>query len=668
MSNLKPGKELAEKCVNTIKLLAAEGVQKANSGHPGMPVGMADAAFVLWSQFMRFNPSEPDWLSRDRFILSAGHGSMLIYTMLSLTGYDVSIDDLKNFRQWKSKTAGHPEYGLIPGIETTTGPLGQGFSTGVGMALAAKMRQARFQNAGDDLFEHNIYAIVSDGDLMEGISGEAASIAGHLKLGSLVYLYDDNQITIEGSTELAFSEDVAKRFEAYGWHVQKIDGHDHEQIAKAIAAGKAETERPSIIVARTIIAKGSPNKQGTPGSHGAPLGADEIKLMKQNFGFPEDKDFYVPQEVSDFWASLISNRKTDYDDWKKKYDAWRSANAEKAQALDTMLARKIPADIDKELLSAVDPGSLATRAQSGKAIQKIAELIPSFVGGSADLAPSNNTFIKSAGSVTVSDFSGKNLHFGIREHAMGAIMNGITIYGGFIPYGGTFLVFSDYMRGSVRLASIMKLPVIYVFTHDSIFVGEDGPTHQPIEQTASLTLIPNLTVLRPADGAEVAAAWSFALRNQAGPTALILSRQKIAPVNDPATFNARQMDKGGYIVSDAQTPDLVLVASGSELPVALEAKPLLEAKGHKVRVVSMPSPKLFLEQDAAYKDSVIPVSGAKLVAVDAGIPYLWYSIVGRDGLVLGMDCFGSSGPYTELAEKYGFTGPAVAENVLAWLK
>jgi len=658
--------QLAKKCVNTIKLLAAEGVQKANSGHPGMPMGAADITFVLWSQFLKYNPQVPNWPNRDRFVLSAGHGSMLLYTMLHLSGYDLSLDDLQNFRQWESKTPGHPEFGCAPGVETTTGPLGQGFATGVGMAIAEKMMQARFNSNEYKIYDHKIYAIVGDGDLMEGVSAEAASLAGHLNLGNLIYFYDDNHITIEGNTEIAFSENVAQRFQAYGWQTIAIDGHDHAAIARAIQQAQAETEKPSLILARTHIAHGSPNLHDSHHAHGAPLGEEEIKLFKASINWTENAPFHVPANVKDFFAGLAKQNIENYQNWLTLFQKWQKAEPEAARRWQEMVEKKLPVDLAQALVTAANPEAQATRQHSGNTIQKVAELLPGVVGGSADLAPSNNTPIKNSAYISAADFSGRNFHFGVREHGMGAIVNGLALYGGFIPYCATFLVFSDYMRGAIRLSALMKQQIIFVFTHDTIFLGEDGPTHQPIEHQAALQVIPNMTVLRPADGFETAAAWAFALKHSDGPTALILTRQKLPTIHSKENFDPALIEKGGFIISGAVQPNLVLVASGSEVHVALGAKEKLAALEKSIRVVSMPSLKLFRRQPLAYQKSVIP-DGCPVVAIDAGAPDLWYAITGKNGLVLGIERFGASAPAKVLAEKFGFTPATVASAVTDWL-
>lgn len=667
MKEFKPDRELTQLCVNTIKMLAIEGVQKAKSGHPGMPMGMADVAFVLWSQFLNFNPIQPDWPNRDRFLLSAGHGSMLLYSLLHLFGYDLPLEELKNFRQWESKTPGHPEYGLTPGVETSTGPLGQGFSNGVGMAIAQKMMEARFNSPGNEILDHKIFAIVSDGDLMEGVASEAASLAGHLKLGNIIYLYDNNHISIEGNTLLAFTEDVAKRFEAYGWQTIAIDGHDHEAIAKAIQSGIAETQKPTLILARTEIAKGSPTMEGSHEAHGAPLGDEEIARFKQKIGWPEEK-FHIPEKVKNYLSQLVESKQANYKTWTAKFRRWQQENPEKFDLWQKMHAKALPVGIEEAIMNAVGTDAAATRALSGKAIQKIAELVPSLCGGSADLAPSNNTYIKNATDINHNNFLGRNFHFGVREHAMGAILNGLALYGGFIPYGGTFMVFSDYMRPTIRLAALMGLQVVYIFTHDSIFVGEDGPTHQPVEHLAALQVIPNLTVFRPADNLETAAAWIFALKHRNGPTALCLTRQKVPVVHKRENFKPEDMARGCFIVENTPNPQIVLIGSGSELGVVIDAGKILKEKGYAVRIVSMPSLTLFKKQPIEYQNSIIPPTGAKLVAVEAGVSIIWANIVGKEGLVIGLDRFGSSAPYQILAEKFGFTGAQVAAKVIEWLK
>ena len=661
--------ELEQLAVNTIKMLAIDGVEQANSGHPGLPMGAADYAYVLWSQFLNYNPQDPEWPNRDRFVLSAGHGSMLLYGLLHLAGYDLPLDELKRFRQWGSKTPGHPEYGMTAGVETTTGPLGQGFANGVGMAIAAKMAAARYNTSEQTVVDHHIYGIVSDGDLMEGISAEAASLAGHLGLGNIIYFYDDNRISIEGSTELAFTEDRAKRFEAYGWQVIKIDGHDRKAAADAIVQGQADKTHPTLIVARTHIGAGSPNKADTADVHGAPLGAEEIKLTKEQAGWPLEPTFLVPDEVRALWADCAKTKRVAYDAWQAQLAAWSTAHPKLAAERKAALSKTLPDDLEEQLLAGLSGKPSATRRLGGEVIQKIADVVPFVVGGSADLAPSTSTWIKSSGEISGTDFSAKNFHFGVREHGMGSIMNGIALYGGFIPFGATFLVFADYMRPPIRLANIMGVQVVYVFTHDSIFVGEDGPTHEPVEQIASLRLIPGMTVMRPADGPEVALSWAWALRHQDGPTALILTRQGIPDIARDAALDKAAFGQGAYIVTETagKQPDVVLVGTGSELQLACAAKGALEAAGFAVRVVSMPSRDLFMRQDAAYRQELLPVA-AKKVVVEAGTRFGWGDIVGSDALFITQDTYGHSAPANVLAKELGFTAEQVTAKVLAWLQ
>lgn len=661
------GTKADELAVNTIKFLAADGVEKAKSGHPGLPMGAADYAFVLWNAFLRYNPSDPKWPNRDRFVLSGGHGSMLLYSLLHLAGFDISLEDLKQFRQWQSATPGHPELDLERGIETTTGPLGQGISNAVGMAMAAKRMAALFNRPGYDVVDHHIYAICGDGDLMEGISHESCSLAGHLALGNLIVIYDDNHITIEGDTSLACSDDVARRFEAYGWHVQRIDGHDRGAALAALAAAKAEADMPSIILARTHIANGAPTKHDTASAHGEPLGEDEIAEAKKLAGFPPEETFYVPQEVRDLFAARAAGLKPEYDAWQAMFAKYREEFPELAELWDAMMNREVPADIHDRLLARLDcEKPNATRNSSGMVIQELAKVVPALWGGSADLSPSNKTDVKGGGDFSKDDPLGRNIHFGVREHGMGSLMNGMALYGGVIPYGGTFLVFADYMRPTIRLASIMKQQVIYVFTHDSIFVGEDGPTHEPIEHLASLRCMPGVTVIRPADTAETIAAWAAALEKRDGPTVLALTRQNLSPINaDPVT--AKSLKQGAYVVRDSSKIDVLLIATGSEVGTALAAADTLMGKGIGTRVVSMPSIELFEAQDKAYRDSVLPPSVKKRVVVEAGTSFGWHRYAGDEGIVLGIDHFGASAPYKVLAEKFGFTPEAVAARVEEYL-
>jgi transketolase len=662
---------LEQLAVNTIRMLAVDGVQKANSGHPGMPMGMADCVFTLWTRFLRYNPADPNWPDRDRFILSAGHGSMLLYAMLHLSGYEVTIEDLRQFRQWESRTPGHPEYGCLPGVETSTGPLGQGFANGVGMALASRMAAARFNRDGIELIGHRIFAVVSDGDLMEGISSEAASLAGHLGLGNMVYLYDDNHITIEGGTDLAFSENVAARFEAFGWHTVKTDGHDREAVAGAIAAAVAETGRPSLILARTHIGFGSPNKHDTSEVHGAPLGAEEVSATRKNLGWESNGPFFVPDAVRGLFEERARALRPEYDAWQARLKEWQTKYPDLAGLWKSMRDRRVPADLEETLASALNGKTAATRIHGYRVIQKAAAAMPGWVGGSADLTPSTKTGIDGAASISAGRFEGRNIHFGIREHAMGGILNGMALYGGFIPYGSTFLVFSDYMRPSVRLAAIMGLQVVYLFTHDSIFVGEDGPTHQPIEHVAALRSIPGLTVFRPADGLETAMAYAYALRKQDGPTAICLTRQNVpelTALRPPET--AASIQKGGYVLVKEKSarPDVILIGTGSEVSVAVEAGNRLAEEGLNVRVVSMPSLSVFGKQLPAYRDSVLPGDGTPVAVVEAGIAMGWHEVTSGPMLFVGMNRFGASAPSEVLAEKFGFNGPSMAQKVSDWLK
>ena len=657
-----------ELAVNTIRFLAADGVQKANSGHPGMPMGMADCAYVLWTRFLKYNPKDPHWLNRDRFVLSAGHGSMLIYSMLHLAGYDLSLNDLMQFRQWGSRTPGHPEHAHVPGVETTTGPLGQGFANGIGMALAMKLLAARFNTPEFPIFNHQIYAIVSDGDLMEGISSEAASIAGHLGLGNLIYLYDDNSITIEGETQLAFSENIPQRFESYGWHTIQIDGHDHQAIFNALKEGIGETQKPTLICARTTIGFGSPNKSGSAEVHGAPLGEEELTAAKRNLHFPLEPAFYVPEEVRTIFKKRAEANLKDYIEWQKLFESWRKTCSDAYALWQSMAEKGLPDDLDLHLISAIPDKPTATRNSGGKVLNKAVEFVPSIIGGSADLSPSTKTNIVGKSSISKNDFKGMNLHFGIREHGMGGILNGLSLYGGFIPYGSTFLVFSDYMRPSIRLASIMKQQVIYVFTHDSIFVGEDGPTHQPVEHAAALRCMPGLSVFRPADGLETAMSWVYALQNTGGPTALLLTRQTVPELEREEQFDPKSILKGGYVLSDAKNDkiDIVIVATGSEVSISVEAKSVLEGSGIHTRIVSMPSVGEFLKQPESYRDTVLPPR-TPVAIVEAGVDQGWYRITRAPILFLGMTEFGSSGPYKILAEKFGFTGTIISQKIKEWL-
>lgn len=656
-----------QKAADTLRMLAVDAVEQANSGHPGLPMGAADFAFVLWHDFLRFNPKDPKWPGRDRFILSAGHGSALLYGLLHLFGYDVSMEELKNFRQWGSLTPGHPESGHTPGVEVTTGPLGQGFANGVGMALAQQMASASLGLDQQKILDHYIYALVSDGDLMEGISSEAASLAGHLKLGNIIYIYDDNRITIDGQTGVSFSEDVGARFKALGWHTQGIDGHDHQAINKAVKKAQKVLDKPSLILARTHIAQGSPNKHDLSSAHGSPLGKDEVAATRKNLGWPQ-QPFYIPDEVRSICQKKISKNKREYNNWQKDFAAWHLQNPEKAELWDKLDKKKIPVDIYGILSATIKAESAATRSLSGEMIQKIAGIIPSLAGGSADLAGSTNSDIKGSAHVSAEDFSGRNIHFGIREHAMAAILNGMSLYGFFIPFGSTFLVFSDYCRPAIRLSALMKLPAIYIFTHDSFYVGEDGPTHQPIEHVSALRLIPNLQVIRPADALETAAAWTLALQKKDGPTALVLTRQKLPVLERSESFKPGDVLRGAYNVHVyGHGRKITLMASGSETGLAVEAAKLLALQGLEISVVSVPCLELFLEQSEEYRRSVIP-AGAPKVAMEAGRSALWRQVIGEDGLFIGIEHFGASAPDKVLAKEFGFTPEQVAKKIEEFIK
>jgi transketolase len=634
-------------------------------------MGAAPMAYVLWTRFLKHNPTNPHWPDRDRFVLSAGHGSMLLYSLLHLTGYDLPLEELQNFRQWGSRTAGHPEHSLTPGVETTTGPLGQGFANGVGMAIAERFLAEHFNRPGHTMVDHTTYAIVSDGDLMEGVASEAASLAGHLGLGKLIYLYDDNHISIEGSTDLAFTEDVERRFEAYGWHVQRVDdGNDLAAIAAAIEAAQAATEQPSLIMVRTHIAYGSPGKQDTAEAHGAPLGEEEVRRTKENLAWPIEPSFYIPAEVLPHFREAMERGQAWEAEWRARFEAYAAEYPELAAEWQTAMNGQLLAGWDADLpdFSPAD-GPLATRQVSGQVLNAIAPHLPTLLGGSADLAPSTNTLLKKYGDITGGDFSGRNLHFGVREHAMGSIANGMALHGGLIPYTGTFLVFSDYMRPPIRLAAMMGLPVIFIFTHDSVWLGEDGPTHQPIEQLAALRAIPSLIVLRPADAAETVEAWRVALTHRDGPVALALTRQKLPVLDRTERTDADGVARGAYVLADAESerPDILLIATGSEVHLALEAREQLAEQGVKARVVSMPSWELFDRQPPTYRDQILPPTVTTRLAIEAGVPQGWQRYVGLAGEVIGLNRFGASAPYKTLMEKFGFTAENIASRALALL-
>ena len=659
-----PASKLDQLCVNTIRTLSMDAVEKANSGHPGMPMGMADVAYVLWTKYLKHNPKNPAWFDRDRFILSAGHGSMLLYSLLHLTGYDLSLDEIKNFRQMGSKTPGHPEYGMTPGIETTTGPLGQGLATGVGMAMAENHLGAKFNMGGHSIVDHYTYAIISDGDLMEGVSHEAASLAGHLGLGKLIYLYDSNKISIEGSTDLAFTEDVSKRFDAYDWHVVEIDGHDHDQISSAIEEAQNVTDKPSLVVCKTKIGFGSPNKEGKESSHGSPLGSDEIKLTKEAYGWDPDKSFYIPDEALEVFRNSVTEGAKAEATWKKKFDAYSAEFEAEAEQFSSRMNRKIPENLESALPEfPADEKGMASRAASGKVINAIKDVLPALFGGSADLAPSTKTDIDGEGEYGKETPEGRTIHFGVREFGMAAAVNGMALHGGVVPFGATFFVFTDYLRPALRLAALMKSPSIFVMTHDSIGLGEDGPTHQPIEHLSSIRSMPNVLILRPGDANEVSHAWKAAINNASGPSVLVLTRQNMPTFERTATNSASLVEKGAYIFSDSdkETPDAILIGTGSELQFAVEAKAKLAGKGIDARVVSMPSWELFEKQDASYKESVLPKAVTNRGSVEAGSTFGWERYVGLEGTAIGVDSFGESAPFEELYEHFGLTTDAVAE-------
>jgi len=661
---------LDELCVNTIRTLSMDAVQRANSGHPGTPMALAPVAYLLYTRVMQHSPTQPDWPGRDRFVLSCGHASMLLYSILYLTGYDLPLDQIERFRQLGSVAAGHPEYGHAPGIETTTGPLGQGISTAVGMALGERMLAARFDREGHDVVDHRTYFIASDGDLEEGIASEASSIAGHLGLGRLIGFYDDNHISIEGDTALSFSEDVGARYEAYGWHVQNL-GEDIglDSLEAAVHAAQEVEDRPSLIIIRTHIAPGSPNKQDTHGAHGSPLGEEEIRLTKQVYGWPSDEPFFVPDEALEHFRGAVERGREAEAAWRERFDAYREAHGDLAAEFERILARRLPDGFGDDVpKKGPDSGMIATRKASQEVIQWAAARVPELVGGSADLAPSTLTLINGGGDVEAGTFEGRNLHFGIREHAMGAIVNGLVL-SGFRAFGAGFLIFSDYMKASIRLAAIMHIPSTFVFTHDSIGVGEDGPTHQPIEQLVALRATPNLDVVRPAGFNETALAWRHALRQTNRPTVLALSRQGL-PVWDPAGVPDDAIERGAYVLHDTEgeKPQVVLMATGSEVHVANDAVKLLEADGIRVRLVSMPCLDRFAEQDKAYRDSILPPAIRARVAVEAASPLGWHRWAGDDGDVVAMQGFGASAPAKALYQHFGFTGENVAARAKAVLE
>lgn len=678
---------LDDLCINTIRFLSIDSVQKANSGHPGMPMGAASMAYVLWTRFLRHNPTNPTWFNRDRFVLSAGHGSMLLYSLLHLTGYDQPMEQIQRFRQWGSTTPGHPEHGVAPGVEVTTGPLGQGFGNGVGMAIAERYLAARYNRPDFEIIGHFTYAIISDGDLMEGLAAEAASLAGHLKLAKLIYLYDHNLITLAGATRLTFTEDRAKRFEAYGWHVQSVDdGTDLGAIEQALRQARAETTRPSLIMVRTHIGYGSPHRQDTFEAHGAPLGAEEVKLTKQNLGWPVEPPFYIPEKALNHFRQALDQGKREEDQWNARFAAYKKAFPDLAAELQQLMDGKLPPGWEASIPQfPADPKGLATRSASGKVLNALASRLPTLIGGSADLNPSNNTALQGMGDFQNPDsvegdrqgavggpwsYQGRNVHFGVREHAMGAILNGLAVHGGLIPFGATFLVFSDYLRPAIRLAALMEQRVIYVFTHDSIAVGEDGPTHQPVEQVAALRAIPNLVVIRPCDANETALAWRVAIETRNRPVALALTRQNVPTLDRTQVASAEGLRRGAYVLADAPTgkPDVILIASGSEVHLILDARQKLLEQKVQARVVSMPSWELFDIQPREYRDSVLLPSVRLRLAVEAGITQGWHRYTGDLGDVIGLDRFGASAPGGTVMREFGFTPENVLQRALALLR
>lgn len=662
-------KNLVQKCIDSVRVLSADAVQKANSGHPGTPMALSPLGHILWSEVMKYNPKNPEWVNRDRFVLSCGHACMLQYSYLYLTGYKISLKDIEDFRQLHSITAGHPEYGLTPGIEVTTGPLGQGFANGVGMAVAQQYMAARYNQPDFNIFDYKIYAICSDGDLMEGVTAEAASFAGHLGLGNIIYFYDNNNITIEGDTDLAFNEDVSKRFEAYGWHVQNLpDINDLEALAKAIKNAQNETSRPSLINVRSHIGYGSPNKQDSASAHGSPLGKDEVRLVKENFGFDPDKSFVIPPEVLDFYKKAGQKSAKNEEDWNELYKNYSKRHPDLAKEYEAITSGKLPDGWEKKLPVFEAGEELATRKASGKTLNAIAEYFPQLIGGSADLAPSTDTNLDAYESFSAKHRDGRNFHFGIREHAMGAVLNGMALSKYLIPYGATFLIFSDYMRPPLRLAAIMKIRSIMVFTHDSIALGEDGTTHQPVEQLIGLRTVPNMTLIRPADANETAQAWRVAIEHTDGPVAIALTRQGIPNIDQKKYASATNLEKGAYILSDSEgQPDIILIATGSEVQLILSAQSELKRKNIQARVVSMPCWNLFDKQSTAYKEKVFPKNIRKRLAVEAGSPVGWMKYTTDDGDVIGIEKFGESAPGEEVMKEYGFTVENVMKRAMALL-
>ncbi len=672
---------LQDLCINTIRILSADAVQNANSGHPGMPMGAAAMAYTLWTQFLKHNPKDPHWMDRDRFVLSAGHGSMLLYSLLYLTGYDLPLEELKHFRKWGSKTPGHPERGHTVGVEVATGPLGQGFSNGVGMAMAEAWLAARFNRPGHTIVDHHTYAICGDGDLMEGITQEAASLAGHLRLGKIIYLYDQNHITLAGSADLVFTENVAERFDAYGWHTRKVpDGNDTEDVAKAIREAQAETSRPSLILSHTHIGYGSPKKQDTFGSHGSPLGEEELAAAKKALGWPTTEKFYVPDDAVKFFRQAVDKGAKEQQAWTERFAAYKAAYPKEAAEFEAMVAGTLPADWNADMPKWQPTDKpIATRTAGGQALNALAKRIPNIVGGSADLNPSTDTALKGMGDFQPAEaggpgtpgavggewgYGGRNMAFGVREHAMGAAVNGMAAHGGLLPFGATFLVFSDYMKPAIRLASLSGLKCVFVFTHDSIGVGEDGPTHEPVEQLAGLRAIPGLNVMRPADPTETAETWAFAVQHN-GPTLMALTRQNV-PHLDRSNAKSADVAKGAYILSEADggAPEVILIGTGSEVGLCVKAQAKLRDYGVKARVVSMPSWNLFEAQDEAYRESVLPKGVRKRVTIEAASPMGWHKWAGDEGAVIGLNRYGASAPGDEIMRNLGFTAEHVTSEAL----
>ena len=664
-------KPIDDLCINSIRFLAVDAIQKANSGHPGTPMGAATMAYVLWDRFLKHNPADPQWLNRDRFILSPGHASALLYALLHLTGYDLSLDDIKSFRQWKSRTPGHIEYGSTPGVEVTTGPLGQGFANGVGMAMAERWLAANFNRPGNEIIDHYTYAIVSDGDLEEGITAEAASLAGTLRLGRIIYLYDDNDISIEGHTDIAFTENVGQRFEAYGWHVVgPVDGMDPNAVDSAIRTAQEETKRPSLLICRTIIGYGSPNKANTASAHGEPLGEEEVRLTRESLHWPCTEPFTVPPEALVHLRQARERGKLDQEQWQAQWDKYLQEYPKEAKQLKFDLSGDLPQGWNSalsDLFSAADK-PIATRSASGKIMNAISQKVANFIGGAADLAPSTKTLLKDHGHYGFEDYSGRNIHFGIREHAMGAIANGMSLHGGIIPYTATFFVFSDYMRPSIRLAAFMGIRVVFIFTHDSIGVGEDGPTHQPVEQIMGLRTVPNLLTIRPSDATETVEAWKAALERRNGPTALLLSRQNLAVLNRRELAPAADLHRGGYVLWQAgPSPDVILIGTGSEVHIALDAGRMLQEKGVTARVVSLPSWELFDAQTPEYRNEVLPPDIKTRISIEAGVLLGWERYLGTEGIAIGISRYGASAPANVLYEKLGLTADHIASEAVRLL-